>query len=148
MRPLALPLLLAAACASPGGSATLENDGSWVRAFAADPDAVYHAALRVLLAEGYEVERANPLAGSIVARSPIVQSGLVVRYTIARVDVVPWSIASTNGMPRACHIRPAAARPPRAARRDGSDKSRHNGPHQPSHQASGFHAPTRGTEAA
>lgn len=86
MRVLALvPLVLG--CASSGGSATLENDGSWVRSFAADREALYHAALGVLLEEGWEVERANPLGGSISARSPIRESGLVVRYTIVRVDV-------------------------------------------------------------
>ena len=88
-----LPLLfLTAACASGSGAAALEVDGGWVRTFPTDRDRAYHAALAVLGEEGYTIERANPLGGSITAQSPVQSAfvplyGRMLRYTRARVDL-------------------------------------------------------------
>jgi hypothetical protein len=117
MRGLPALLLLLAACGTTGGTATLENDGSWARSFDADRDALYHAALGVLLAEGYEVESANPLGGSIRARSAIRESGLMVRYTIARVDV-----ESLDHRPRVRIALVEAREPKGAGRRPNDDR--------------------------
>ena len=87
MTRLLLPLLVAA-CASGGrGSASLETSGAWVRTFETDRDTAYHAAIRVLVAEGYTIEWTNPMAGSVTAQSTVTTTLGVHHYTRARIDV-------------------------------------------------------------
>ncbi|MHC4548272.1 MAG: hypothetical protein ACYTEZ_05790 [Planctomycetota bacterium] len=93
MRRLALGLVLAAACASPGGKATLEVDGAWARTFATDRDAAFHMAMRVLMDRGYTIIRANPMGGSFTAKSAVSRTVALypqdLSYTLAHVVVEP-----------------------------------------------------------
>ena len=87
MKRAMLAVVLAACASGGGGEATTEIDGSWVRSFAADRDAAYHAALGVFTAEGYVLHSANPLAGTFTAKSPAGETAGVVDYRLAHVVV-------------------------------------------------------------
>jgi hypothetical protein len=85
-----VPVLLAAACAStqsPEGRITRESDGAWVRTYRSDRDTVYHTAVGVLRDEGYNLTRANPMAGSFSAKSEVTQGLGGLHYRMARVDI-------------------------------------------------------------
>jgi hypothetical protein len=92
-----LPLLLAAACAAHGSiEMTREVDGAWVHAFAGDFEATYHAAARALDRQGWTVVRADPIGGSLSAKSPVESGALNVWYRLAHVVVEPHAPGVTR----------------------------------------------------
>lgn len=123
-----LPILalLAAACASSEKTAhpsSLENDGARVRVIQADRDTTYHAALEVLVGEGYTIQTANPLGGQVVALSPVRKSfvpffGDVLKYTIARIDLE----SPPSGGTRVRLFLTATKEPEGAGRRPNNDR--------------------------
>jgi hypothetical protein len=113
-RHLVLILALVAACkGTSSGLASREIDGSWARTFSSDRDSVYHAAMRVLMEDGYTVERANPLGGSFVAKSPVTERDMPLvpsrySYTLAHVVVEPAMEAGTRIRLSLWHTRESA----------------------------------------
>jgi hypothetical protein len=85
-----IPLLLAAACASNGRvEMTREVDGAWVHTFPVDFEATYHAASAALVAEGWTLVRADPIGGSLSAKSPVKSGAIDVWYRLAHVVIEP-----------------------------------------------------------
>ena len=85
-----LPLLLAAACATNGKvELTREVDGAWVHTFPGGLEGTYHAAVAALAAEGWTVVRADPIGGSLSAKSPVKSGAVEVWYRLAHVVIEP-----------------------------------------------------------
>ena len=92
-----LPLLFVAACASNGRvEMTREVDGAWVHTFPGDLEATYHAASAALVAEGWTVVRADPIGGSLSAKSPVESGAINVWYRVAHVVIEPGLSGGTR----------------------------------------------------
>jgi len=75
---------------------TREVDGAWVHTFPSNLEATFHAAMAALTQGGWTVVRADPIGGSFLAKSPVKESVIDVRYRIAHVVTEPGLAGGTR----------------------------------------------------
>lgn len=68
---------------------TREVDGAWVHTYPGGLEETYHAASAALVAEGWTVVRADPIGGSLSAKSPVKSGAVEVWYRLAHVVIEP-----------------------------------------------------------
>ncbi|MEM8882584.1 MAG: hypothetical protein AAGD14_00775 [Planctomycetota bacterium] len=91
--PLLLLPLLVLGCGSPATQtgAGVEEDGSYIEAFAAERDRVFEAAVQAAREVGYRTDVVDPTGGRISGQTEPTRRGIGVnvQYYILRADVLP-----------------------------------------------------------